>query len=312
MMSSEVQPEKFKNIEITPHYDYIGVYLTNRCFLSCDYCITNHNDVHFINNLSHGKELSGHQWIAGLNRLKLENDIPLTLQGGDPFLHPDVWEILEAVKHPMDILTALPRNVTLEKIKSLSTLRWNKRTAPYPTIRVSYHKGENDYRELIPRIAELQEVVSIGLYHIDHPGYPEETKKIRVLADQYKIEFRLKEYLGWYKGKMYGTYLYPDAVQGKVVKDEVFCKNTVLPIGPTGHLYRCHSDLYHQRFHCSVGHLLDHDTTFSDQYRSCKFYGMCSECDVKIKTNHLQNYGYTSVDIKFSKEAVVEKIGYRI
>lgn len=299
--------DQFKNIEIPYHYDYVGVYLTNRCFLSCDYCITNHNDVNFINNFSLGKELNAYQWIVGLNRLKLGDGVPLTLQGGEPFLHPDIWKILESVKHPMDILTALPKNVTLKKFKSLSTLEWNKRTAPYPTIRVSYHKGQNNYRELISRIAELQEVISIGLYHIDHPGYPEETEKIRILADQHKIVFRLKDYLGWYQNKMYGTYLYPDAVQGRVVEDEVLCKNTVVPIGPTGHLYRCHSDLYHQRLDCSIGHLLNPDATFSDQYRPCNFYGMCSECDVKIKTDHLQAYGYTSVNIQFAEKTAVDR-----
>ena len=184
--------DKLKPIEIPPHYDYVGVYLTNRCFLSCDYCITNHNDVDFINNLTHGNELDERQWISGLNRLKLGDNIPLTFQGGDPFLHRGIWGILEKVNHSVDILTALPKNVTLEKFKSLSTLDWNKRVAPYPTIRVSYHKGENDYRDLIPRIAELQEILSIGLYHIDHPGYPEETEKVRNLADQYNVEFRLK------------------------------------------------------------------------------------------------------------------------
>ena len=33
----------------------------------------------------------------------------------------------------------------------------------------------------------------------------------------------------------------------------------------------------------------------------CQYYGLCSECDVKVKTNHMQIFGYTSVDIKFSK-----------
>jgi organic radical activating enzyme len=291
--------EQFNPIDIPAHYDYVGVYLTNRCFLSCDYCITNHNDALFINNRFHGTELNEDQWIAGLNRLKLPDGIPLTFQGGDPFIYPGIWKILESVKHPIDILTALPNNVTLKKFKSLATLQWNKRTSPYPTIRVSYHKGQNDYRELIPRISELQKILDIGLYHIDHPAYPQETQKIRDLANKYKVEFRTKEYLGRYQGKMYGKYLYPDAVKGRIMKDEVFCKNTVVPIGPTGHLYRCHSDLYQQRLDNSIGHLLDRDAVFSDQYRSCNFYGTCSECDIKIKTNHLQLHGYTSVDIKF-------------
>ena len=69
-------------IKIPEHYDYIGAYLTNRCFLSCDYCITNHNDVFFINNKTHGRELNSEEWIAGLNRLEITNAIPITLQGG--------------------------------------------------------------------------------------------------------------------------------------------------------------------------------------------------------------------------------------
>ena len=153
----------------------------------------------------------------------------------------------------------------------------------------------------------LASIAGCGMLGSEEPEVPEETEKIRILADQHNIEFRLKDYLGWYQGKMHGTYLYPDAVQGRVVEDEVLCKNTVVPIGPTGHLYRCHSDLYHQRLDCSIGHLLNPDATFSDQYRSCNFYGMCSECDVKIKTNHLQAYGYTSVDIQFSKKTAVDR-----
>ena len=201
--------------------------------------------------------------------------------------------------YPIDILTALPKTVTVEKFKSLKTLAWNKRVAPYPTIRVSYHKGQNDYHDLIPRIAELGKVVSIGLYHIDHPGYPEETEKIRKIAVQHGIDFRLKEYLGWFNGKMYGTYFYPDAVIGKVAEERVLCKNTVVPIGPTGHMFRCHSDLYCQRNDLAVAHILDENADFEDKFRDCNFYGLCSECDVKVKNNHHQVFGYTSVEIKF-------------
>lgn len=286
-------------IKIPSHYDYIGVYLTNRCFLSCEYCITNHNSVDFINNRKSNAELTTEQWVAGLNRLDLPADIPLTLQGGEPFLHKGIWSLLENVRHPMDILTALPKNVTVENLKSLKTLVWNKRPAPYPTIRVSYHRGQNDYNELIPRIAKLQEIVNIGLFHIHHPGYPAEAEKIKALAVKHKVDFRLKEYLGWHNGKMYGSYAYPDAVLGKVVEDTVLCKNTVVPIGAEGYLYRCHSDLYHQRHNLAVAHLLDENASVEDKFRPCGFYGLCSECDVKTKTNHMQVYGYTSVEIKF-------------
>ncbi len=293
-LSGALQP-----IKIPFHYDYVGVYLTNRCFLTCDYCITNHNDVEFIGNKKNNAELTGEQWIEGLNRLELPPGLPLTLQGGEPFLYKGIWSILDNIRHPTDILTALPQNVTVENLKTLKTLEWNKRPAPYPTIRVSYHKGQNDYKELVPRIAELQKIVNIGLFHIDHPGYPEEAEKVQALAKKYHIDFRLKEYLGWHNGKMYGNYVYPDAVAGKVVEKKVLCKNTVVPIGPEGYLYRCHSDLYHRRHNLALAHLLDENASFEDKFRPCNFYGLCSECDVKTKTNHMQVYGYTSVEIQF-------------
>ena len=286
-------------IKIPGHFDYVGVYLTNRCFLSCEYCITNHNNVFFINNKNYGKELSTEDWIKGLNRFQLPRGVPITLQGGEPFLFSGIWSILENSLAPVDILTALPPNVTLDKIKSLKTLRWNQREAPYPTIRVSYHKGENDYRKLIPRIAELQEIVSIGLFHINHPGYPEETEKIKLLSEKFKIDFRVKEYLGLYDGKMYGNYLYPDAVSGKIMREKVFCKNSVVPIGPTGFIYRCHSDLYNERHKLALAHILNEEVEIKDEFLPCNFYGLCSECDFKIKTNHEQIYGYTSAEIKF-------------
>ena len=262
-------------------YDYIGVYVTNRCFLNCDYCITHMQGARFINERK--PLLSTEQWIEGLNRLQLEHDIPLTLQGGEPFVFPGIWDILNHVEHKMDILTALPKNVTPERLLKLNTRQWNQRKAPYPTIRVSYHKGQNDYQNLIPRIAELQDIVSIGLYHIEHPGYPQEFEKIQEMADRYGIECRRKEFLGFFEGKMYGRLKYKDAASGKVVKNNVMCKNSVLPIGPDGNMYKCHSDLYFKRHLLAIANLGDDSVDLEPRYRACQAYGLCSECDVKEK-----------------------------
>ncbi len=129
--------EKLAEVNIPVDTDYIGIYLTNRCFLSCAYCITNYNE-QFI-NLKIFQELEPHEWIEGLNRLQLPENIPLTFQGGEPFLYKGIWELLENVHHKVDILTALPPNVTLEKFQKLRTLDWNRRPSPYPTLRVSFH-----------------------------------------------------------------------------------------------------------------------------------------------------------------------------
>ncbi len=286
-------------VQVPADTDYIGVYLTNRCFLTCPYCITNYNE-QFI-NIKAFRELEAFEWIEALNRLELPEGIPITLQGGEPFIHKGIWDILENVRHKIDILTALPPQVTLERLKSLKTLQWNQRGAPYPTIRVSYHKGQTDYKKQIDRIKELQEIVRIGIFHIDHPGYPEELAAIREYAQKQGVELRTKEFLGKWQGKNYLNYKYPDACEGQVLRANVKCKNTVFPVGPDGSIYRCHSDLYARRQELVLGNMLDVGLRLENVYRDCAFYGTCIPCDVKVKNNHLQKFGYTSVDIKFEE-----------
>ena len=288
-----------KLVEVPKDTDYIGIYLTNRCFLSCLYCITNYNDS-FINTKGF-EELTPSLWIEALNRLKLPEGVPLTFQGGEPFIYKGIWEILDNIRHKVDILTALPPQVTVENFEKLKTLDWNKRPSPYPTIRVSFHKDQNDYTKLIPRIKELQDALglSIGLFHIDHPEYPDLIEDIRKFAAQYGVEFRTKEFLGKWNGKDYLSYKYTDACEGKVTRPHVLCKNTVFPIAPDGAVYRCHSDLYAKRRDLALGNITDPDLKLEHRYRDCAFYGTCIPCDVKVKNNHLQNFGYTSVDIIF-------------
>jgi len=286
-------------VRLPTETDYIGIYLTNKCFLACPYCITNQADA-FINARVY-QQLTPEAWIAGLNRLNLPAGIPVTLEGGEPFLYKGIWSLLENIRHKVDILTALPPQVTPEKFKGLKTLDWNRRPSPYPTIRVSYHHGQNDYHELIKRIRELQEVVSIGLYHIEHPDYPELTEEIRSEARQAGIEFRTKAFLGEWQGKLYGQYKYPDACVGKTMRPHVLCRNSVFPIAPNGDIYRCHGDLYSAFAGGVIGNLTDAQLKMEFQYRDCDHYGTCSPCDAKIKTNHLQQFGYTSIDVKFDK-----------
>ena len=99
---------------------------------------------------------------------------------------------------------------------------------------------------------------------------------------------------------MYGTLKYPGAVDGLAQGMTVYCKNTVVPVAPDGMIYLCHSDLYFNRFGRALGNILDEEFVFSREHIACENFGLCSECDVKIKNNHYQQFGYTSVDIKFS------------
>lgn len=279
-------------------YDYVGVYLTNKCHLKCPYCITEHYRAGYKNRYQ--QTLKPDEWVRNLNRFVLPKDVPVTLQGGEPFAYKGIWNILESLNHKIDIMTALPPFITKNDFVKLKTLEWNKRDTSYPTIRVSYHKGQNNYEDLIQRIAELQELVSIGLYYIDHPSNLEdEIFKLKVMASKYGVELRSKEFLGEWKGKKYGTFCYDEASSGIKQGINVCCKNTVVPIASDGKVYRCHSDLYFNRQSLALGNIIDVNLEIPQNHLPCENYGLCSECDVKVKTNHNQIFGYTSVNIKF-------------
>ena len=170
-------------------YDYAGIYLTDKCFLKCPYCITSHHGSSYIGRKATAY-LTPRQWIEGLNRLVLPKDVPISLQGGEPFLYQGIGEILENVKHKVDIMTALPPFLTREFFLKLKTLAWNQRPAPYPTIRVSFHKGQNDFKELVDRIAGLNDILSIGLYYLTHPSVSaDEITAMKAYAKQKGVEF---------------------------------------------------------------------------------------------------------------------------
>ncbi len=288
-------------VRLRDNADYMGVYLTNRCHLKCAYCITGHGDTGFRDRKQ--EMLHARDWISGLNRFVLPEDTPVTLQGGEPFLYPGIWELLDGLRQKADILTALPPKLERDDFLSLKTLDWNKRAAPYPTMRVSYHHGQHDYRELVERIAGLNDILNIGLFCLAHPAYSDEYREVKEFGEKHGVEVRQKEFLGYWDGKLYGTYKYEGSCSGKKRGIRVQCRNTVVPLGPGGDVYRCHSDLYFGRKDLRLGNILDGDLEVNGEYQDCDNYGTCSECDVKVKTNRYQQYGYTSVDISFPEGA---------
>jgi len=114
--------------------------------------------------------MDGAAWIAAANRLNLRDDLPLTLQGGEPTLYPHFFSFVNEVKPEikMDLMTNLMFDVETF-ISNTPTWRFT-REAPYAAIRVSYHPGQNDIDDLIRKTFRLQEAgFRIGVYGIEHP-----------------------------------------------------------------------------------------------------------------------------------------------
>lgn len=276
--------------------NYMAFFLTLACNLKCSYCI-NHAGGSLHQGQSH---LSAKDWIKAINRLEIRNATPVTLQGGEPTLHKDFYEIVnEAEKDiKMDLLTNLMFDVD-KFIKNVPIWRF-QREAKYAPIRVSYHPGQNDINDLIKKTHTLEDAgFRIGIYGIAHPDkriFAEiEKGKDKCIANG--IDFRLKEYLGFYDGVLYGKYKYDGACDEKKFK-KCFCKTSELLVDPAGYIFRCHADLYKNRN--AIAHILDDDFTIEklDDYIPCENYGDCNPCDIKIKTNRFQQFGHTSVDIK--------------
>ena len=283
-----------KNIHIPDRYNYIACFLTLKCNFHCQYCI---NRVGC--RRDHGQILlSGKDWVKILNRLEAREDLPITLQGGEPSLHPDFIWIINNINPRLhiDILTNLSFDIN-KFIKEINPSRL-KRKSPYPSIRVGYHPAYLDLNDLIKKTMKLkQSGFSIGVYGILHPNLfvRKQILDAQVECRKLGIDFRTKEFLGTYKGKIYGTYKYPEAIDSRK-KKECLCRTTELIIGPEAGIFKCHYDLYNNNF--QVGNLLNEDYRIKDVYRACNNLGACNSCDIKIKTNRFSIYGHTSVEIK--------------
>jgi hypothetical protein len=227
-----------KPVLIPKRYNYIACFLTLDCTLKCDYCINAHRG----GNSKKTKLLSGKEWIKGLNRLINPINVPITLQGGEPSLHEDFTSIINHVRRdfPIDILT----NLTFDVRKFIGAVDPKRltRDAPYANIRVSYHPERMDLDILIVKILTLKKAgFPIGIYGILHPKTKAKVLRAQQTCRRFDIDFRTKEFLGDYNGKLYGTYLWPDAVSG-LTHAKCLCRTTELIIGPDGNVYRCHHD----------------------------------------------------------------------
>jgi len=284
--------KSLKNIYIPKRYNYIAAFLTLSCNMKCAYCISAHGGSRTFKD----SIISGRGWIEGLNRLACSQDLPITLQGGEPSLHPDFVQIINNIKPGLkiDILTNLCFDVE-GFIKAVNPSRF-RRDALYPSIRVSYHPDHVSLDILIEGALRMQEAdFSIGIYGILHPKYSQEALEAQKKCRDLGIDFRLKEFLGEYDGKLYGTYRYPEAVSGNERK-KCLCRTSELIIGPDCDICRCHHDLY--KNFPPVGNLLDPDFKIEDIFRECDRFGDCNPCDLKIKTNRFQIHGHTSVEIE--------------
>jgi len=268
--------------------NYVAAFLTLGCNLTCSYCIN-----HLSGQARRTTPMKGRDWIAGLNRLALTSDLPVTLQGGEPSLHPHFIDIILGLdpRIKIDILTNLQFD-TQRFVERVPPDRLN-RDAPYAPIRVSYHPETMRLEPTIEKIEVLTKAgFQVGLYSVDNDRFQPEIQRARRVASDRGVDFRMKDMLGPDGAR--ARYKYPDAT-GASTRRDCRCRTTELLISPSGQVHRCHHDVYNGVF--PLGSILDDDLRIENVFRDCSFYGNCNPCDVKIKTNRHQVFGHTSVEI---------------
>jgi MoaA/NifB/PqqE/SkfB family radical SAM enzyme len=265
-------------------YNYIAVYLTFACDNACSYCITR------IDGLIERNIVLAKDWINLFNAMEISGDVPITLQGGEPTIYPEFYEIIAGIdlNKTFNLMTNLNFDPK-EFIKKVPTNVFN-RQAPFPSIRASYHVGQVGRDTIINKMKILTDAgYNIGLYMLDHPLWQEEINRVKDICQNIGVELRLKEYMDRSSDPAMFRYHY---TQDRTV----YCKNSDLIIGPDMNVYKCHYDLYSN--HNPIFNIGTYDRdAIEPSWYLCTYPTRCNPCDLKIKNSRFQIWGYCAVEI---------------
>jgi hypothetical protein len=279
------------SVNLPSSFNYVGAFLTFRCPYHCSYCINRFGGGARLS----GPERPGEEWIRFFSRLDAHG-LPVTLQGGEPGMHPDFIQIVNETlnRHPVDILSTLEFDLRAF-IEAVDPKRLN-REAPYAPIRVSYHPEQFSLVHILDRVLMLQRAgFRIGLYAVEHPRNHAQIEHARIVCAGLGVDFRTKPFLGWHEGRLQGSLAYPDACSLPFPR-KCMCAPSELLVGPDGFMYHCHHHLYHKVN--PSGHISNPPVAMSDDFAPCSWFGNCNPCDVKVKNNRFQSFGHVSVRIR--------------
>lgn len=259
-------------LDLPESLNYIGVFFTMSCNLSCVYCVnipdsnqalTNRESIFPIASAKSNKGMSPQQWVMALNRIPNREDLPISAQGGESTLFnggKGLAEIFKGVDHYFDLLTNM---ASLSFYKTIEGQQHKlQRKAPYPSIRVSYHQAEMDrvwhgkgFEELVRRCEALRDygfvvspdkkVSDVGIYMVNFPTNLTPPDWMW----RNKVPFETKEFLGVHEGELYGTYAYQhstDLISRGIWHETLSCecKTSELLVDPNGFVHSCHQHLY--------------------------------------------------------------------
>ena len=255
-------------LELPSKLNYIGVFLTLDCNLACAYCI-NGDDL-MSNRRPFAKPesvLKPENWIRALSRIPFREDLPITLQGGEPTMYGGgrgLGQVIAGLPHHFDLLT----NLVVKAVRFQEAIDGNfhkfQRPAPYPSIRVSYHPaemervfGDDAFAKLVERCEDLGKIglnvspkkseSDVGIYMVSHPENGSGEDMVKTASG--RVPFETKEFLGIHDEKLHGDYKYPystNLVSSGLWPEtlECECRTSELLIDALGFVWQCHHFLY--------------------------------------------------------------------
>jgi len=289
-----------EKMHIPEQVNYLAAFLTFRCSMSCPYCINRYGGLSM-----NEYEMSTQEWIETLNKIPASEERPISLQGGEPLMRTDFYEIIQNSQGPFDLLTNGqfdPENFIARCSPDMFRKSLGRDTdAWFSSIRVSYHvrhwdtDNQEAYDNRIVRVVKMLQDAGykIGITSPDHPNYQDKIGEFESRCKQEKIKFQRKEFLGYAGGKLYGTFKYATGLSGNL--QDCKCRGTELLVAPDGMTYRCHRDLYLRQQ--PTGHILASNFEMQYTWRDCANFGDCNPCDLKLKTNRFGEGGHCSVEV---------------
>lgn len=278
-------------IYVPTHFNYVGIFLTLACNLKCSYCIN-----HLSGPAQRVKLMGANEWRNFFQRLVMPQTVRLTLQGGEPSIHPHFYEIVNSIPDHIDVDLLSNAQFDAEEFCEKINPKKFKPHEKYPAIRISYHPETMDLEMTLEKVKLLAaHGYSIGIYSVLHPSQCEVIENVSRRCEELGIFFKTKEFLGVYNSRIYGEFKHKDAVFSKKLS-ACECKTSEFLVSPTGASYRCHSDLYNAIN--SQGAVSEDSFTVASDFKYCDQFGNCNPCDIKIKNNRFQQFGHTSVEIR--------------
>ena len=291
-----VRARKRENTIRLPHFwilepTYWAAFITFVCTGNCSYCIQQFSKDEFFGAMAEYEKdkLTGAEWVDFYNHVQKMYRLPLSIIGGEPLLHDDVFEILNNINGYKMTITS---NLCSPQFDKFAT-EISEKQKKHIRINTSFHPNIITVEEFCNKIHMLRnwgyEVDQVAM--VNHP-----TSNYRHYYKEF-INRGINMSPQTYLGKI-GDVLYPNADSLLVSdhrehgidnleiyedafsyrrKKKVLCRTKRFMAAPNGNLYRCHYHLYANRN--PIGNVLTRDIPKTVGYDLCNDYGYCNPCD---------------------------------